>query len=74
MKLTPRREEIIKCMIDGKTSRQIADKFCLEEKTIRRHKEIMYDQLNLHGDNPQAKLIAWYMRTYGHNRDGISHD
>jgi len=63
MKLTNRRREIITYMAHGKTTRQIASEMGLADGTIRRYRQIMYEQMGLTGvDHPGVRLVTWFVK------------
>lgn len=44
VKITSRETEIIKLICDQYSSEEIADKLCLSAKTVKRHRQIMFDK------------------------------
>lgn len=44
VKITHRETEIIKLICDQYSSGEIADKLCLSSKTIKRHRQILFDK------------------------------
>lgn len=44
VKITIRETEIIRMICDQHSSNEIADKLCLSSKTIKRHRQILFDK------------------------------
>ena len=46
--LTPREHEVLACIADGQTNREIAEQLVISVKTVDRHRENIMRKLNLH--------------------------
>lgn len=57
--LTPREQEVLRLIAQGKTGRQIADILHLSPKTVDRHRANITEKLNLHS---RAELIRYAIR------------
>lgn len=55
--LTPRGREIFQLILAGKTSKEIAENFCISYSGVLRHREKMLEQNNCHS---MTELIAKY--------------
>jgi two-component system, NarL family, response regulator NreC len=47
-KLTPREHEVLTCIAEGQTNREIAEKLVISPKTVDRHRENIMRKLNMH--------------------------
>jgi two-component system response regulator NreC len=54
--LTPREREVLICIAEGMTSREIADQLTVSPKTVDRHRENIMAKLNLHN---RAGLVKY---------------
>jgi two-component system response regulator NreC len=48
VELTPREQEVLTCIAEGSTNREIAEALVLSIKTVDRHRENIMQKLNLH--------------------------
>jgi len=55
--LTPREQEILRLIAQGKSNREIAETLYIAEKTVKNHVTRLLDRLNLR-DRTQAALLA----------------
>ena len=55
--LTPRGREVFQLILAGKTSKEIAEHFCISYSGVIRHREKMLEQNNCHS---MTELIAKY--------------
>ena len=58
--LTKREKEILILIVNEYTTREIAEKLCISEKTVRNHKSHMMQKLNIKSDAGLIKY-AYYM-------------
>ncbi|MBO8126933.1 MAG: response regulator transcription factor [Firmicutes bacterium] len=56
-KLTPRELEILQCLAEGKSNREIADDLCISEKTVKNHLSNLFRKLDV-SDRTQAVLYG----------------
>lgn len=54
--LTPREREILTCIAEGRTNREIAEALVISPKTVDRHRENIMAKLNLHN---RAELVKF---------------
>lgn len=57
--LTDREKEVLKLIVDGKTSRQIADDLSVSIKTVVTHRANLMDKLGIHN---RAQLVQFAIR------------
>lgn len=55
--LTPREKAILFLLSQGHSNREIAERMCLAEQTVKNHLSVMYDKLGVR-DRTQASLMA----------------
>lgn len=54
--LTSREREILVLMMDGLSNNEIAERLCVEQSTLKRHRQNLYHKTGTHDP---AGLIAW---------------
>ncbi len=54
--LTPREQEVLQLIVDGLTSREIAERLVISANTVERHRANIMDKLNLHN---RAELVRY---------------
>lgn len=54
--LTPREREVLTCIAEGRTNREIAEALVISPKTVDRHRENIMAKLNLHN---RAELVKF---------------
>jgi two-component system response regulator NreC len=57
--LTAREREVLACIADGMTSREIAEKLVISVKTVERHRENIMAKLDIHN---RVELVKYAMR------------
>ncbi|MBP6440408.1 MAG: response regulator transcription factor [Caldilineaceae bacterium] len=57
--LTAREHEVLTCIADGLTSREIAEKLVISVKTVERHRENIMAKLDIHN---RVELVKYAMR------------
>ncbi len=57
--LTAREREVLACIADGLTSREIAEKLVISVKTVERHRENIMAKLDIHN---RVELVKYAMR------------
>ena len=57
VELTPREKEVLTCITQGKSNREIADQLCIAEKTVRIHVSSVLDKMGAR-DRTQATIYA----------------
>ena len=57
--LTPRENEVLQLVVDGKTNRQIADELFISENTVAFHIKQIYEKLHVH---TRAQVVARAMK------------
>jgi two-component system response regulator NreC len=57
--LTAREHEVLTCIADGMTSREIAEKLVISVKTVERHRENIMAKLDIHN---RVELVKYAMR------------
>ncbi len=57
--LTAREREVLGCIADGMTSREIAEKLVISVKTVERHRENIMAKLDIHN---RVELVKYAMR------------
>ena len=57
VELTPRETEVLTCITQGKSNREIADQLCIAEKTVRIHVSSVLDKMGAR-DRTQATIYA----------------
>lgn len=53
--LTPREQEVLTCIAEGQTTREIAETLVISPKTVERHRENIMTKLNLHNRTELVK-------------------
>lgn len=53
--LTPREQEVLTCIAEGRTNREIAETLVISPKTVERHRENIMTKLNLHNRTELVK-------------------
>ena len=57
VELTPREKEVLACVTQGKSNREIAEQLCIAEKTVRIHVSSVLDKMGAR-DRTQATIYA----------------
>src|SRR3972149_1043490 len=58
-RLTPREQEVLRLIAEGRTTNEIANTLTLSPHTVRRHRDNIMQKLNLHS---KAELIRFAVR------------
>lgn len=56
--LSNREREVISLLADGLNNRQIADRLCIAEQTVKNHISMIYSKLGVHNRYETIKLMA----------------
>lgn len=54
---TRRESEVASCVIEGKSTREIAEALQVDYETIRSHKKRLMDKLNVHNTTQLLKIL-----------------
>jgi two-component system response regulator NreC len=57
--LTPREQEVLELLAEGKTNEEIAEKLVISRHTVARHRENLMRKLELHS---RAELVKYAIR------------
>jgi DNA-binding NarL/FixJ family response regulator len=64
-KLTRREQEILQLLVEGRSSKDIANTLFISARTVERHIANVYRKLHV---NSRAEAIAWFFGAYASER------
>lgn len=56
--LTPREKELLKCLLEGLSNKEIADRLFLAEQTVKNHLGIIYEKLEVKNRSQALAMLA----------------
>lgn len=61
MTLTPRQNEVLQLIAEGKINKEIASQLSISIKTVEKHRENLYDKSG-HGPHNAVSVVLWAVR------------
>ncbi|MGI8688713.1 MAG: response regulator transcription factor [Thermomicrobiales bacterium] len=61
--ITPRQYEVLRFVAEGLTNREIGDRLCISEKTVKNHLDDIYERLAVHDRMTAARIAQRCLRS-----------
>ena len=68
--LTPRERQILESLVQGNTTREIAESYGLGRQTVKNYATIIYEKLGVRGRGQLATHIERHASTFGPYHEG----